>query len=337
MRLKKYEGNPILSPNPENQWERLITCNPGAWYENGKFYLLYRAGGDDEEHYIHLGLAESDDGFNFKRVSDKPVVSPSADGPDAGCLEDPRIVKFGDVFYVTYAYRPYYPTQYWITENIIHSEVPESAPIGLKMNTSNSGILMSKDLKEFKRLGRITKYDLDDRDVILFPEKVNDKYVMLHRPQDCDQSGLFKGDTATIYISFSDNMMDWEDGQKLIEPTTGWQSKKVGGSTPPLKTEKGWLTLYHGVDEQKIYRVGVLLLDLNDPSKVIARADDYIMEPEYYYETDGYYKYKGVVFPTGNVIVNDTLYVYYGGGDKYCCVATCSVNEILDFVLKYKK
>ena len=112
-----------------------------------------------------------------------------------------------------------------------------------------------------------------------------------------------------------------------------WE-KKIGGSTPPLKTEEGWLLLYHGVDSEGIYRVGVALLDLDNPSKVIARSPNYIMEPEYDYELNGFYK--GCVFPTGNVIVGDTLYVYYGSADKYCCVATCSVKELLDYVLKYK-
>lgn len=84
MLLKKFEGNPILSPNIDNQWESLVVCNPGAWYENGKFYLYYRAAGNDEAHHIHIGLAVSDDGFHFKRVSDKPVLSPTKDNFDAG-------------------------------------------------------------------------------------------------------------------------------------------------------------------------------------------------------------------------------------------------------------
>ena len=111
MKLERYDGNPILSPNPKNAWESEVTTNPGAWYDEktGTVYLLYRAAGADPEHKIHLGLAVSNDGYNFERTSDQPVFSPSVDGFDAGCVEDPRIVRMGNYFYVTYACRPFPP------------------------------------------------------------------------------------------------------------------------------------------------------------------------------------------------------------------------------------
>lgn len=334
MRLTKYAQNPILSPNEANPWESLCVCNPGAWYENGKFSLLYRAAGNDEEHYIHFGLAESDDGFRFRRVSDKPVFSPSADGPDAGCVEDARIVKFDDTFFITYAYRPFPPGQYWKLgpDEVLTYDTPASAPLSIRNNVTNTGLLMSKDLINFKRLGRITKSNLDDRDVILFPERVNGRFAMLHRPKGWTGEA-YGCEHPAIWISFSDDLLEWDNSRLLASGTFGWE-KKVGGSTPPLKTDEGWLTLYHGVDDKGIYRVGVMLLDLADPTKVIARASDFILEPEHDYEFEGFYK--GCVFPTGNVIVGDTLYVYYGGADKYCCVATCNVGELLEFVLGYK-
>lgn len=331
MKLKKYENNPILSPAHGEAWDCVSTCNPGAWYENGKYYLLYRGAGNDEEHYIHFGLAESSDGFNFSRYASNPVLSPGADGPDAGCVEDARIVKFDDTFFITYAYRPFPPGQYWKfgTDEVLRYSAPESAPLCIRNNITNSGIVMSKDLKSFKRLGRITKSNLDDRDVILFPEKINGRFAMLHRPKEwvgeaygCEEPG--------IWISFSDDLMEWDDGVLLAKAEMDWENK-IGGSTPPLKTEEGWLMLYHGLDDKRIYRVGVMLLDLYDPTIIIARTRDFIMEPEMDYELQGLYK--GCVFPTGNVIVDDMLYVYYGGADKYCCVATCSVIELLDYVL----
>ena len=106
MKLVKYAGNPIIAPNPDNSWENLVTCNPGVIHDDGVFYMLYRAAGDDEDHVIRLGLAQSVDGLHFERMSENPVFSPSEDGPDSGCVEDPRIVKMGGEFYVTYAYRP---------------------------------------------------------------------------------------------------------------------------------------------------------------------------------------------------------------------------------------
>jgi predicted GH43/DUF377 family glycosyl hydrolase len=262
-------------------------------------------------------------------------MSPTPEGFDAGCVEDPRIVKFDDLFYVTYAYRPFPPGQYWLKKSFDHGwPMSKHLPEGLRNNTTNTGLAISKDLKTFKKLGRITPHHIDNRDVILFPEKVNGQYVMLHRPVEW-VGASYGCDVPSIWLAFSDDMMLWKDDYLLATPAFDWESKKIGGSTPPLKTKDGWLVIYHGVsksDEQ--YRVGVMLLDLNDPRKIIARSSDIIMEPEYPYETDGYYT--GCVFPTGNVIKDDTLYVYYGGADKFVCQATCSLTELLEFLKKHK-
>lgn len=333
MKLKKFEGNPILSPHPDHQWEDFSVCNPGAWYEEGTFYLLYRAAGDDEDHMIHFGLAISKDGFHFERHSEHPVVSPSEDGPDAGCIEDPRIVKFGQEYYITYAYRPFPPGRYWLNPgNDADKPYAHSEPSKfLRDNLTNSGLMVTHDFLSYKRLGRITSPVLDDRDVILFPEKVDGQYVMLHRPKEWtgDRYGTRY---PAIWISFSDDVMNWMDSQLLIKGEYDWE-RKIGGSTPPLRTNRGWLTLYHGVDDQGMYRTGALMLDLEDPTKILGRTREAIMEPEYDYEMKGIYN--GVAFPTGNVIVGDTLYVYYGGADQYCCVATANVNELVDYILNH--
>ena len=331
IRLKKYENNPIFSPNPDNYWENIVVCNPGVWYENGKFSMLYRAAGDDEEHYIRFGLAESTDGKNFKRVSDEPVFSPSVDGPDMGGVEDPRIVKFGEEFYITYAYRPFPPGQYWKFEHdvILLPESGEDTPLVYKNNIANSGLAISRDLKNFKRLGRITTSNLDDRDVILFPEKINGKFAMLHRPKEWIGE-KYGTDKPAIWIRFSNDLMVWEEeSTMIISGINGTWEEKVGGSTPPLKTKDGWLIIYHGVENGGLgyYRAGAALLDLNDPTKVIGRLANWIMEPEHDYEIEGYYK--GCVFPTGNVIIEDTLHVYYGAADKHIGLATCDINELL--------
>jgi len=171
MKLLKHPNNPILSPNQENDWEDLAVCNPGAWYENGKYYLLYRAAGNDEAHVIRFGLAESDDGLNFRRVSDQPVFGPSAEGPDSGCVEDARIVKFDDFYYVTYAFRPYPPGRYWefAHDEVLTCNAGIHAPRNLNFNIANSAVAITRDFKHWQRLGRITRPDLDDRDVIFFP------------------------------------------------------------------------------------------------------------------------------------------------------------------------
>lgn len=335
MKLKKWENNPVLSPNPDNYWEELVTCNPGVWYEDGTFYMLYRAAGDDDEHTIRFGLATSKDGYHFDRASDEFVFGPSVDGMDNGGVEDARIVKFGDYYYVTYAFRPDHPGQYWKFghDEIITKDYGTDAPLHLQDNIANSALAITKDFKTWRRLGRITTSNLDDRDVILFPEKINGKYWMMHRPKQWIGEG-YGPKRPAIWIRSSEDMLVWEDESSiLMEGIEGTWEEKIGGSTPPLRTDKGWLVIYHGVENggTGYYRVGAVMLDLEDPTKVIARTKDFIMEPEFDYEIEGYYK--GCVFPTGNVIIDDTIYVYYGGADKYVGLATANVNELVDFVM----
>lgn len=338
MILKKYENNPVLSPNPANNWENLVVCNPGVWYEDGTFYMLYRAAGDDENHIIRFGLATSKDGFNFNRTSNLPAFGPSEDGPDSGCVEDARIVKFDDYFYVTYAFRPFHPGQYW---KFAHDEVltwdhGKNAPCFLQKNMANTALAMTKDFKNWIRLGRITQSNIDDRDVILFPEKINGKFAMLHRPKEW-VGPKWGPEFPAIWLRYSDDLLNWEEPSHLLMQGIkgGWE-EKIGGSTPPLKTDNGWLVLYHGVENggNGYYSVGAVLLDLNDPTKIIGRTLEPLMWPEFDYELEGFYK--GCVFPTGNVIIGDTLYVYYGGADKYVGVATCSVNDLVGHLLTFK-
>ncbi|MBQ3245895.1 MAG: glycosidase [Bacteroidales bacterium] len=335
MKLKKYEHNPILSPNPENQWENLVTCNPGVIHDGERFYMLYRAAGDEPEHVIRFGLAVSSDGFNFERVSDAPVFSPSEDGPDSGCVEDPRIVKFGEEYYITYAYRIHHPGQYWTFPHdvVLLPDCGPDAPASLRQNIGNTGLAVTRDFRSFRRLGRITSPSLDDRDVILFPEKVNGKYVLMHRPKQYvgEEYGV---EYPSIWLKFSEDLMTWEDKQShlLITGRKGTWEEKIGGSTPPILTGQGWLVLYHGVADggRAEYSVGAMLLDRDDPLKVIARTREPIMSPEHPYETDGFYS--RCIFPGGNVVVDGMLYVYYGAADRYVGVATCPLDELVEYL-----
>ena len=121
---------------------------------------------------------------------------------------------------------------------------------------------------------------------------------------------------------------NWGESRLLIKAELGWENKKIGGNTPPIRTRDGWLTLYHAVGSDGHYRLGALLLDLNDPSRVIGRSRDWLLQPEEWYELNGYYP--GVCFPCGKVIIDGTLFVYYGGADKYIGLATCQLEELLD-------
>jgi predicted GH43/DUF377 family glycosyl hydrolase len=134
-------------------------------------------------------------------------------------------------------------------------------------------------------------------------------------------------------------LQTWTEPELVIKPEYAWEDNRIGGATPPIKTEQGWLVLYHGVENQNpavrrvCYRLGALLLDLNDPTKVLARTSNFIMEPETYYERYGLY-IPNVVFPTGNVIVDRVLYLYYGVCDTAIALATVPLDELVEHVLR---
>lgn len=330
--LTRHPANPILSPNPDSTWENRVTANPGAWYDEatGTVSMLYRASAADVEHKVYLGLATSTDGVHFTRASTEPFAAPS-DGFDGGCVEDPRIVKFGDWYYIVYASRPYPAGQYWLKTPHAAWTPPYATPdwpVSLRENLSSSGLLISKDLKTFKRAGRITDPTLDDRDAILFPEKINGKFALLHRPMQW--VGREYGTAfPAMWIAFSDDVMKWPESTLLARATFDWECK-IGGSTPPLRSEHGWVVIYHAVGPDKHYRLGAMLLDLEDPRIVRHRSPSWIMQPEHPIETDGYYK--GCIFPCGNVVIGDTLHVYYGAGDQYIGLATGSFSGLVDYL-----
>ena len=332
--LKRYEQNPVISPNAGNSWESLVTTNPGAWYDevDKEVKLLYRAAGNDPEHVVRFGLAVSRNGYDFTRVSDQPVFGPSLDGFDAGCVEDPRIVKMGDYYYITYATRHAPPGQYWLADRSYRPPArPAEFPDFLRRNHTVTGLAITKDFRTYTRAGCMTSTSVDDRDVILFPEKINNQYVMLHRPMSW-VGPEYGTEHPAIWISLSNDLMEWSESRLLFKALEPWECK-IGGNAPPLRTDHGWLALYHGKGPDQYYRLGAVLLDLAEPWKVTHRTRDWIFQPEETYETQGCYAGGGVVFPCGNVVIDDTVFVYYGGADKYVGVATCGMNEILDCLL----
>ena len=337
MKLKKYEGNPILKPNPENEWEEKCVLNPAVIYdeENERFVMLYRAAGNDVRHQIKLGLATSRNGIDFVRESNEPAFEGSHCEADGGCVEDPRLMRIGDMFYMTYAARAYAPGRYWLMEDLTkaptyldETDVEGSVmPSFAKDNITVSYLAATKDFKVYKKFGRITEATVDDRDVYLFPERVNGKFVMISRPKFKDAGVRM----PSIWISFGDDLIDYGKPELLMTGEQWWETQRIGGGTPPIKTEHGWFMLYHGVDDKGIYRVGAVLMDLNDPRRIIARTKDYIMEPEFDYETCGIYE--GCVFPTGTVVKDGTLYVYYGTADTYIGLATADFDALINYLI----
>ncbi len=332
MKLKKYADNPILKPTKEGNWERYAVCNPGAYYDKGKVYMLYRASAETDIYRIYMGLAISEDGFHFNRVSNKPIYTPTYLF-EGGGVEDPRIVKFGSYYYVTYACRAV-PFTLFVTGK--GPEYSENVPKSLKENLSRTGLLRTKDFRNFECLGVISRDDLDDRDVVIFPEKINGKYIMLHRPAEWvgPEYGCRK---SSIWMTFSSSLTSWKEKSVLLaqpDSEAPWQEKKIGASTPPIKTKYGWLLMYHGVQGDKpgrYYRQGVMMLDLNDPRKIISRPKDFILEPTEPFEKDGVEE--NVVIAVGNVVIAEEYFCYYGGADKVRCVATAKLKDLIDFAM----
>ena len=331
IKLKKYAGNPVLKPIGDG-WESLCVLNPAVVYdeETKLFRMLYRAAGNDPQHCIYLGLAESEDGFEFVRKSPDPVLSPDPNGADGGCVEDPRLVKMGEYYYLTYASRTFPPGQYWREDKKYFGFKPEYGPQFLSYNNSVTHLAISRDLVHWKKLGRITDTRYDDRDVYFMPDKINGKFVKFSRPMEWCGEG-YENPNPAIWISESDDMMEWGERKLLLQGTEWWEDAKTGGSTPPIKCKYGYFMLYHGVSKKDGgYRVGAVILDENQPDKIIAKTKYFIMEPEFDFETQGYYN--GCVFPTGNCVVDGVLYVYYGAADKFVCVATADFDELCESV-----
>ena len=336
-KLTRCPDNPILKPEPRNPWVSKVVLNPAMLYEDGVFYLYYRAAGHDDTHHIHIGLATSTDGVHFTRTSTDPLLTPHDGDFDGGCIEDPRISMIDDACYMTYAYRPYPPGRYW--DKTIRRPTPTEAyglpaasPYSLTSNVTATALALVTDKTTIKKLGRITLSDVDDRDVVLFPGKVSDRFYRLSRPVRWSGDG-YSNPQPAIWINDSASILDWDESRTrlLMMGEEPWEEKKIGASTPPILTQAGWLMLYHGVDMQGVYRVGAALLDAENPDRVIARTRTPILEPEMDYEKSGIYN--GCVFPTGVAQVNDTLYVYYGSADQFCCLATGSIKALVNELL----
>lgn len=333
MQLKKYEKNPVLSPCPAHDWESLVTTNPGAWYneETHEVLLLYRAAGNEEDHNINLALAKSSNGFDFERVSDKPIFDKVAGMWDGGSIEDPRIIKLGEYYFITYASVSCAPGRYWeLSKRRVPADMPMEAPHILRENETRTGLAITKDFKMIYRPGYLTDPTVDDRDVVIFPERVHGKFVTLHRPMQWVGEG-YGTEYPAIWIAFSDDLLEHKSPRLLAKAKFDWEVK-IGGSAPPIKTSAGWFMLYHAVGKDDKYRVGAMLLDLEDPSRVTCRIPHPILEPQCDYECEGIYK--GICFPCGNVVIDGTLFVYYGGADQYVGVATCNFQSLIDEMLE---
>lgn len=295
--LHRWEGNPAITPD-----DIPFACNTvfnGAPVKFGDEYLLLlRVEG--KEGYSVLALATSENGLHFE-LKPTPVLTPITEGPLAGTevrgVEDPRITKIDDEYYICY------------------TAVGHCGPRIALAKTNN--------FRSFERIGLIS--EPGNKDCVLFPRKINGRYARLDRP--------YGHGIGNIWISYSEDLINWGDSRVVLAVRSGlWDCDRVGASAVPIETKHGWFEIYHGVKMTSggpIYRLGVALLDLEDPSIVVSRAVVPILTPREDYERIG--DIPNVVFASGAILEdNGELKVYYGAADTSICVATAQFDELLE-------
>ncbi|MES2315526.1 MAG: hypothetical protein V4486_02195 [Patescibacteria group bacterium] len=329
--IKKFIGNPIMEPSPHSPWESEAVFNPAAVVHDGRIHLFYRALGHDG--MSRIGYASSSDGINFyerlphpvyvaEEINDAmahyPYTSPArlvydpvlyASGGGWGGCEDPRAVKIDGQIYLTF--------------NMFNGW--ESMRVGV---TSISGESLSAKKWNWSKFTYLSRPGDRQKNWVLFPEKINGKFALFHN--------LDLGDASRVHIAYLDDLNMYKtptqaeapDVHTLPDHIVAWHNRTRSAAAPPIKTKEGWLLFYHAMDKDdpNRYKVGALLLDLKDPTRVLYRANHPILEPDMWYEND--WK-PGIIYASGAVVKDGTLFIYYGGGDKRIAVAHTNLEEFL--------
>jgi len=296
--VKRYPGNPIISPRPGFLWEQKGTLNPAAIELGGKIHILYRAVGAD--NISTIGYAMSSDGLSIDERLDKPIYFPRADFERMGC-EDPRIVEIDKRLYMTY-------TGY-------DGSTPRVVVSSISVND-----FLKRRWAGWTSPNVITPPSIANKDSSILPEKIRGGYMIFHRVNES---------ICVDFVSSLDfNKEKITQCVEIVSPRRGmWDGGKVGISTPPIKTKAGWLLLYHGVSWSTTYRVGAVLLDLEDPTIVLARTAIPLFQPEAEYERKGIVS--NVVFPCGLIVKKSEVFIYYGAADLVTGVASVKISTLL--------
>ncbi len=299
--FNRYEGNPILTaenwPYPAN-----AVMNPAAIKLNTETLLLVRV--EDLRGFSHLTVARSNDGFTNWQIDSSPTLeADQSSREERWGLEDPRII--------------------WLEEQkqfgITYTSFSESGPV--------VSLAITKNFKTFARLGALLPPE--DKDACLFPCRFRGRFALIHRP-------IVRGE-AHIWLSFSPDLKHWGDHLLLIKTRTAyWDCHRVGLACQPIETPHGWLLFYHGArvtTAGAIYRLGLALLDLEEPWKVLRRGDEWILGPREIYERVG--DVGGVIFPTGVTVSRETdqLNLYYGAADCAIAVATAKLSDVISYIM----
>lgn len=339
---RRFPQNPLLRPSDlkpsRPDWQVECLLNPGAFRFDGRTWLLVRVAErpPQREGYVSLPvLCESGEA----RVLEFDRKDPRLD------LSDPRVLRYDGVHYLTTLshLRPL-----GSEDRIQFREDPDFPPLhghgpfetfgiedgrvsylngsyyltytAVSPNGVAVGMRATSDWRTFREHGLILPPH--NKDCALFEETVNGEYLALHRPSSPEIGGNY------IWLTQSPDLLHWGNHLCLARTRPGmWDSARVGAGAAPIKTNRGWLVIYHGANEQNRYCLGAMLLDLEEPWKVLARAQDPIMEPLADYERTGFFG--NVVFTNGHLVDGDTVTLYYGASDRVICAATLRVSEVL--------
>lgn len=291
IRLQRHPGNPILQATNEHAWENNQVYSPAAVMHEGQVHLLYTATGAELKepagrlYRTKIGLAISENGVTMKRQSDQPFLDKTGEEKVVIApwgVEDPRITRIGDTYYIVY---------------VVAS--PEWERLALAT---------TKDFKTVEKHGLLIGEVLQ-RSGALFPEKIGGRFMLMHRP------------LPNIWISESDDLKIFDKSRMVLtDRDLDWCENRLGVAAPPIRLRNAWALIFHGCDRNRVYRLGIAWLDLEDPSKVIRRQQEPILEPETPDEQQ-----PGIrtgVYACGAVELDGTLLVYYGVGEAVTCVAT---------------
>ncbi len=339
----RFEGNPLIKPSDlEAGIEGMeVACllNPGVFKYNGKIWLLLRVAERPAQKKEVISFPV------YNKEGQIELISFHIDDPDLDA-SDPRVIKYkGKSYLTTLSY-----LRLVSSVDEIHFEEDDDYPpifgcgelesFGIedcRVATTNEGFFLTfsqvspvavgiglmhtTNWKEYSRYGMI--FPPHNKDCALFEEKVNNKYYAFHRPSSPELGGNY------IWIAESPDRLHWGNHKCIATTRDGmWDSARVGAGASPIKTDEGWLEIYHGANQENRYCLGALLLDSKDPSIVLARSTEPIMEPIASYEQTGFFG--NVVFTNGHLVENDTVKIYYGASDEVICTAEFSISEILN-------
>jgi len=299
--VQRYSNNPILTKD-DVPYPVETVHNAGVTKFNDRYIMLFRSHLATGRSII--GLAESDDGFRFK-VRPEPFMVPSQEPPfceyERFGVEDPRITYLDGAYYITYS--------------------------AYSRHGVRTSLARTVDFRDVERVALITQPD--HRNIVLFPEKISNRYVRLDRPHT-------EITPWSIWISYSPDLRHWGDSTVVIKPEPyHWDQMKVGPGAPPIRTDKGWLNIFHGVFptmDGSVYRLGVALHRLEDPADVLGIADRWILQPEDPWERVGYVH--NVVFTCAAIPEEDgTLKLYWGAADTVMCAGTASIEQLVELCL----